>query len=208
MTWSVMISINAPRLDLSASLRSSTRTPLVAAGATSTGVSLFRMSSSPLRFASLSVSASASDDNHLPIICKKEVVSTDKAPPAVGPYSQAIKANGFVFVSGVLGLVPEVSFTLESLFRTTLKIRLTRMSSSPLRFASLSVSASASDDNHLPIICKKEVVSTDKAPPAVGPYSQAIKANGFVFVSGVLGLVPETGEFISDDVEDQTYQVK
>ncbi|KAF3532724.1 hypothetical protein DY000_02042257 [Brassica cretica] len=107
MTWSVMISINAPRLDLSASLRSSTRTPLVAAGATSTGVSLFRMSSSPLRFASLSVSASASDDNHLPIICKKEVVSTDKAPPAVGPYSQAIKANGFVFVSGVLGLVPE-----------------------------------------------------------------------------------------------------
>ncbi|KAG2269405.1 hypothetical protein Bca52824_063960 [Brassica carinata] len=38
---------------------------------------------------------------------KKEVVSTDKAPPAVGPYSQAIKANGFVFVSGVLGLVPE-----------------------------------------------------------------------------------------------------
>uniref|UniRef100_A0A0D3CWX8 Uncharacterized protein n=1 Tax=Brassica oleracea var. oleracea TaxID=109376 RepID=A0A0D3CWX8_BRAOL len=40
---------------------------------------------------------------------KKEVVSTDKAPPAVGPHSQAIKANGFVFVSGVLGLVPEVS---------------------------------------------------------------------------------------------------
>ncbi|CAN7015527.1 unnamed protein product [Brassica rapa subsp. trilocularis] len=39
---------------------------------------------------------------------KKEVVSTDKAPPAVGPYSQAIKANGFVFVSGVLGLVPEL----------------------------------------------------------------------------------------------------
>ncbi|RID80140.1 hypothetical protein BRARA_A02824 [Brassica rapa] len=108
MTWSVMRSINAPTLDLSASLlRSSTRTPLVAAGATSTGVSIFRMSSSSLRFASLSVSASASDDNHLPIICKKEVVSTDKAPPAVGPYSQAIKANGFVFVSGVLGLVPE-----------------------------------------------------------------------------------------------------
>ncbi|CAF2153827.1 unnamed protein product [Brassica napus] len=108
MTWSVMRSINVPTLDLSASLlRSSTRTPLVAAGATSTGVSLFRMSSSSLRFASLSVSASVSDDNHLPITCKKEVVSTDKAPPAVGPYSQAIKANGFVFVSGVLGLVPE-----------------------------------------------------------------------------------------------------
>ncbi|KAH0866442.1 hypothetical protein HID58_083653 [Brassica napus] len=41
----------------------------------------------------------------------KEVVSTDKAPPAVGPYSQAIKSNGFVFVSAVLGLVPEVFFT-------------------------------------------------------------------------------------------------
>ena len=38
-------------------------------------------------------------------------MSTDKAPSAVGPYSQAIKANGFVFVSGVLGLVPEVCFT-------------------------------------------------------------------------------------------------
>ncbi|XP_009124493.1 reactive Intermediate Deaminase A, chloroplastic [Brassica rapa] len=80
-------------------------------------------------------------------------------------------------------------------------------SSSSSSFASLSISASASDDNHLPIIRKKEVVSTDKAPPAVGPYSQAIKANGFVFVSGVLGLIPETGEFISDDVEDQTYQL-
>ncbi|CAN6932460.1 unnamed protein product [Brassica oleracea] len=41
----------------------------------------------------------------------QEVVSTDKAPSAVGPYSQAIKTNGFVFVSGVLGLVPEVCFT-------------------------------------------------------------------------------------------------
>uniref|UniRef100_A0A0D3D0U6 Uncharacterized protein n=1 Tax=Brassica oleracea var. oleracea TaxID=109376 RepID=A0A0D3D0U6_BRAOL len=41
----------------------------------------------------------------------QEVVSTNKAPPAVGPYSQAIKANGFVFVSGVLGLVPECSIT-------------------------------------------------------------------------------------------------
>ncbi|KAL0719103.1 hypothetical protein Bca4012_068427 [Brassica carinata] len=107
MTWSLFRSINAPTLDLSASLRSSTPTPLVAAGATLAGVSLFRMSSSSLPFASLSVSASASDDNHLPIIRKKEVVSTDKAPPAIGPYSQAIKANGFVFVSGVLGLVPE-----------------------------------------------------------------------------------------------------
>lgn len=38
----------------------------------------------------------------------KEAVRTDKAPAALGPYSQAIKANDMLFVSGVLGLVPEV----------------------------------------------------------------------------------------------------
>ncbi|XP_020269435.1 reactive Intermediate Deaminase A, chloroplastic [Asparagus officinalis] len=54
---------------------------------------------------------------------------------------------------------------------------------------------------------KKEVVQTEKAPAALGPYSQAIKANNLVFVSGVLGLVPETGKFVSDTVEDQTEQV-
>lgn len=53
----------------------------------------------------------------------------------------------------------------------------------------------------------KESVQTDKAPAALGPYSQAIKANNLVFVSGVLGLIPETGKFISDNVEDQTEQV-
>ncbi|KAF5478903.1 hypothetical protein F2P56_005428 [Juglans regia] len=52
----------------------------------------------------------------------------------------------------------------------------------------------------------KEAVQTEKAPAALGPYSQAIKANNFLFVSGVLGLVPETGKFISDSVEDQTEQ--
>ncbi|CAJ2639762.1 unnamed protein product [Trifolium pratense] len=53
----------------------------------------------------------------------------------------------------------------------------------------------------------KEAVQTEKAPAALGPYSQAIKANNLLFVSGVLGLVPETGKFVSDDVEDQTEQV-
>ena len=38
----------------------------------------------------------------------KEAVQTEKAPAALGPYSQAIKANNLVFVSGVLGLNPEV----------------------------------------------------------------------------------------------------
>ncbi|GJM87946.1 hypothetical protein PR202_ga03956 [Eleusine coracana subsp. coracana] len=40
----------------------------------------------------------------------KEAVQTDKAPAALGPYSQAIKANNIVLVSGVLGLNPEVCF--------------------------------------------------------------------------------------------------
>ncbi|KAK9938521.1 hypothetical protein M0R45_015251 [Rubus argutus] len=53
----------------------------------------------------------------------------------------------------------------------------------------------------------KEAVKTDKAPAALGPYSQAIKANNFLYVSGCLGLIPETGKFISDDVENQTEQV-
>ncbi|KAJ4725089.1 Reactive Intermediate Deaminase A, chloroplastic [Melia azedarach] len=53
----------------------------------------------------------------------------------------------------------------------------------------------------------KEVVDTDKAPAALGPYSQAIQANNLLFVSGVLGLAPETGDFVSDFVEDQTVQV-
>ncbi|ONK65863.1 uncharacterized protein A4U43_C06F1740 [Asparagus officinalis] len=57
------------------------------------------------------------------------------------------------------------------------------------------------------LLDKKEVVQTEKAPAALGPYSQAIKANNLVFVSGVLGLVPETGKFVSDTVEDQTEQV-
>ncbi|KAJ7963823.1 reactive Intermediate Deaminase A, chloroplastic-like [Quillaja saponaria] len=53
----------------------------------------------------------------------------------------------------------------------------------------------------------KEAIQTEKAPAALGPYSQAIKANNLVFVSGVLGLIPETGKFISEDVEEQTEQV-
>ncbi|XP_071736580.1 reactive Intermediate Deaminase A, chloroplastic-like [Rutidosis leptorrhynchoides] len=53
----------------------------------------------------------------------------------------------------------------------------------------------------------KEAVITDKAPAALGPYSQAIKANNTLFVSGCLGLIPETGKFVSDSVEEQTEQV-
>ena len=53
----------------------------------------------------------------------------------------------------------------------------------------------------------KEIVSTDKAPGAIGPYSQAIKAGGMVFCSGQIPIDPATGDFVSDVVAEQTEQV-
>lgn len=52
-----------------------------------------------------------------------------------------------------------------------------------------------------------EVVSTDKAPGAIGPYSQAIKTNGIVFCSGQIPIDPATGNFVSENIEEQTVQV-
>jgi 2-iminobutanoate/2-iminopropanoate deaminase len=52
---------------------------------------------------------------------------------------------------------------------------------------------------------KAKVISTKKAPAAVGPYSQAISANGLVFVSGQLGIDPATGKLV-DGVEAQAEQ--
>lgn len=52
-----------------------------------------------------------------------------------------------------------------------------------------------------------EVVSTDKAPGAIGPYSQAIKANGMVFCSGQIPIDPATGDFVSENIAEQTVQV-
>lgn len=53
----------------------------------------------------------------------------------------------------------------------------------------------------------REVVSTEKAPKAVGPYSQAIKANGILFCSGQIPMVPETGEVLTGSITEQTHQV-
>jgi 2-iminobutanoate/2-iminopropanoate deaminase len=53
----------------------------------------------------------------------------------------------------------------------------------------------------------KKEVKTDKAPQAIGPYSQAIIANGFVFCSGQIPIVPETGALNTGTIEDQTRQV-
>jgi 2-iminobutanoate/2-iminopropanoate deaminase len=49
----------------------------------------------------------------------------------------------------------------------------------------------------------KEQIKTDKAPAAIGPYSQAIKSNGFVFCSGQLAINPESGK-VEGDVQEQT----
>ncbi|MDP2624568.1 MAG: RidA family protein [Candidatus Peregrinibacteria bacterium] len=52
-----------------------------------------------------------------------------------------------------------------------------------------------------------EIVSTDKAPAAIGPYSQAIAAGGFVFCSGQIPINPETGQLVEGGVEEATKQV-
>lgn len=53
----------------------------------------------------------------------------------------------------------------------------------------------------------KEIISTDKAPGAIGPYSQAIKAGQMIFCSGQIPIDPATGEFVSHSVAEQTDQV-
>ena len=52
----------------------------------------------------------------------------------------------------------------------------------------------------------KEKIESMKAPAAIGPYSQAVNNGGLVFVSGQLTIDCATGEFVSDDVSDQTRQ--
>jgi len=53
---------------------------------------------------------------------------------------------------------------------------------------------------------KKEILTSSKAPKALGPYSQGINSGGFLFLSGQLGLDPESGEFVEGGVEAQTRQ--
>ena len=52
----------------------------------------------------------------------------------------------------------------------------------------------------------KEIISTDKAPAALGPYSQAVKANGTLYVSGCLGLVPGTKDMKGETAPEQAEQ--
>tara|TARA_Y100000991_G_C21657312_1_gene215170 strand:- start:11 stop:400 length:390 start_codon:yes stop_codon:yes gene_type:complete len=53
---------------------------------------------------------------------------------------------------------------------------------------------------------KREAIQTDNAPKALGPYSQAIRHGGLLFVSGQLGLDPVAGHFAGDDIESQVNQ--
>ena len=52
----------------------------------------------------------------------------------------------------------------------------------------------------------KQIISTDRAPAAVGPYSQGVRAASLVFTAGQLGLVPGTKTFAGPDIEAQTRQ--
>jgi 2-iminobutanoate/2-iminopropanoate deaminase len=53
----------------------------------------------------------------------------------------------------------------------------------------------------------KQVISTEKAPSAIGPYSQAIRIGNLVFCSGQIPIDPATGEFVSGGIKEQTEQV-
>jgi 2-iminobutanoate/2-iminopropanoate deaminase len=53
----------------------------------------------------------------------------------------------------------------------------------------------------------REIVQTDKAPKAIGPYAQAIKANGFVYTAGQIAIGPESGDIVDGGIKAQTRQV-
>jgi len=53
----------------------------------------------------------------------------------------------------------------------------------------------------------KKIISTDHAPKAIGPYSQAVVSNGFAFLSGQISLDPSTGQLVAGDISVQTERV-
>ena len=52
----------------------------------------------------------------------------------------------------------------------------------------------------------KKIIATDNAPGAIGPYSQAVEANGMLFISGQLPIDPKTGKFAEGGIKEQTRQ--
>jgi 2-iminobutanoate/2-iminopropanoate deaminase len=53
----------------------------------------------------------------------------------------------------------------------------------------------------------REIIGTEKAPKAIGPYSQAVKANGFIFTAGQIALDPATGQIVEGGIAQQTSRV-
>lgn len=53
----------------------------------------------------------------------------------------------------------------------------------------------------------KKTINTQDAPAPIGPYSQAVLSNGFLYLSGQIALNPDTGEIITDNIVDETHQV-
>jgi 2-iminobutanoate/2-iminopropanoate deaminase len=53
----------------------------------------------------------------------------------------------------------------------------------------------------------KQIIRTSLAPLPIGPYNQAIRANGFLFISGQIALNPENGQLVLDTLENETHQV-
>src|SRR5476651_1932784 len=53
----------------------------------------------------------------------------------------------------------------------------------------------------------KQIIKTQKAPAPIGPYNQAVKANGMLFISGQVAFIPATGELELSSIETETHQV-
>ena len=75
---------------------------------------------------------------------------------------------------------------------------------SGLAAAVLPGAAGSADNKSRSTGTKLRAISTDRAPKPVGPFSQAIKANGFVFVAGITARDPKSGQVIEDDITRQT----
>lgn len=52
-----------------------------------------------------------------------------------------------------------------------------------------------------------QIIATDKAPAALGPYSQAVKSGDFIFTAGQLGIDPDTGKLVAGGIEKETEQI-
>ncbi len=53
---------------------------------------------------------------------------------------------------------------------------------------------------------KKDIIKTDRAPKAIGPYSAGVETDGFIFTAGQLGIIPESGNIIEGGIENETRQ--